>query len=56
MKITTHCLERSSDEQVSGFLVGSMKPAFIEVTNAFPLPDNPSGNIVYSISCLLRSY
>ena len=43
MKITTHCSEKSSDEQVNGFLVGGLRPGFIEVTNAFPLPDNLSG-------------
>eukprot|EP00800_Vazella_pourtalesii_P000113 TRINITY_DN10132_c0_g1_i1.p1 TRINITY_DN10132_c0_g1~~TRINITY_DN10132_c0_g1_i1.p1 ORF type:complete len:303 (+),score=84.85 TRINITY_DN10132_c0_g1_i1:720-1628(+) len=42
MKITTHCSEKSSDEQVNGFLVGGLRPGFIEVTNAFPLPDNLS--------------
>ncbi|KAI6660401.1 hypothetical protein LOD99_13987 [Oopsacas minuta] len=42
MKIATHCFEKSSDEQVNGFLVGNLRPHYLEVTNAFPLPDIPA--------------
>ena len=42
MKIATHCSEKSTDEQVNGFLVGYLSKSFLEITNAFPLPDNPA--------------
>ena len=49
MKIATHCSEKSTDEQVNGFLVGYLSKNFLEVTNAFPLPDNAASKYIHTI-------